>query len=278
MSSQKHRENILDPDFDQLGVGVVYNEKKKAFFVTQDFMKSVILLTEEEAINEMRKRINGLRVKNSLPPLFFSNNADEFARTYSLSKASEKKPPSFPAGFGQTDLFFFAHPSLDQLQESCREKILDKTYESGGLGITFGRNKQYRGGSYFFTLVLFPENKYKSWSSEDIKEIIFSQINKTREKNGLLPLEWDSKLAHHAQKTSMVTFGQKDISSISPPGLRGLAYFFYVTEDPTIFSKKTEGKIVKELSKYSKIGIGVQFGKNREFTRGVFWVSVFLEE
>lgn len=278
MSSQGHRENILNPDFNQLGVGVVYNEKKKAFFVTQDFIERVILLTEEEAANEIRKRINGLRVKNSLPPLSFFNDADEFARTYSLSKASEKKQPSFPAGFGQTDLFFFAHPSLDQLQESCRGKILDKIYETGGLGITFGRNNKYRGGSYFLTLILFPESKYKSWKREDVKEVIFSQINKTREKSGLLPLEWDSKLTHHAQKTSMKTFGQKDISSMPPPGLRGSAYFFYVTEDPTIFSKKTEEKIAKELSKYSRIGIGIQFGKNREFPRGVFWVVVFLEE
>jgi len=241
-------------------------------------MKSVILLSEKEAINEMKKTINGLRINHSLPPLSFSKDADEFAQAYSLSKAAEIAPPSFPAGFGQTDLFFFAHPSLDQLQESCRGKFLDKIYKTGGLGITFGRNKQYRGGSYFLTLVLFPENKYKSWSSENLTETIFSNINKIRKGGGLLPLEWDSKLALHAQTISTKTFGQKDVSSIPPPGVRGFAYFFYVTEDPTIVSKKTEEKIAKELSKYSKIGIGILFGKNQEFPRGVFWVSVFLEE
>ena len=58
MSSPEHRENILDPDFDRIGIGIVYKEKK--YYITQDYLQSLKILGIEEAEKAIQNEINGL--------------------------------------------------------------------------------------------------------------------------------------------------------------------------------------------------------------------------
>lgn len=277
MESPGHRANILDPDFDEVGIGVIFKEGN-GYYTTQDFIRSLELKEEEEVKKEIQKKINSLRGENSLPPLLFLKEADKYAYKYSLQKAEDRPPPASPSHFRQSYIIYITSPSLEKLQSIYEDKILDKIYETAGLGISFGRNKKYPGGSYFITLILFPENKYKSWSNKDLKDTVFRAINKIREKKRFAPLIWDEKLMDYAEETLKIIVAQRNNSSITLPRLQGVTVLSYFTEDPNLLPKGLKEKIENNFITSTGTGIGILFEKNPKFPRGIFWVAIFLWE
>lgn len=277
MESPGHRANILDPDFDEVGIGVVFKENN-GYYTTQDFIRSLELKEEEAVKREIQKKINGLRRENFLPPLLFLKEADKYAYKYSLQKTEDRSPPALPSHFGQAYTIYITSPSLENLRPIYEDKILDKIYETTGLGVSFGRNKKYPGGCYFITLILFAENKYKSWSKKDLKEVVFGTINKIREKKRFAPLKWDEKLMDYAEETLKIVVAQRNNSSITLPRLQGVTVLSYFTEDPNVLPKGLKEKIENNFITSTRTGIGILFDKNPKFPRGVFWVAILLWE
>lgn len=277
MESPGHRENILSPDFDQVGIGVVFKEDK-GYFITQDFRESLLMRDIKEVEEDIQQKINGLRRENSLPPLTFLEEANRYAQKYSLSKFENKPPPQMPSHFGENYILSIASPSLTEAFYGYKEMAMDKIYESAGLGVSFGKNKKYPGGSYFITLILFVENRYKSWSNKDLKDTIFHAINKIRGKKGLNPFEQDTELSSYAEKTIKRVFALRNDSPSVLPKIPGTAILYYITEDPTQLPRRLKENIKNDLKDYKRIGVGILFGKNPEYPRAAFWVSILLKE
>ena len=157
MDSAGHRKNILDPGFDQVGIGVVFR-KNKGYFITQDFRRAMVLKKEKEAKEDIQRDINDLRWENYLPSLSFTKEADDYALKCALNKAKNKAPPPMPGHWRETQFLFITSPTLEGIQSIYRDKVLKKTYTRAGLGVSFGKNSKYPGGCYFITLVLISEN------------------------------------------------------------------------------------------------------------------------
>lgn len=276
MESPEHRKNILGSAFDEVGIGVILMENK-GYFITQDFLRSLKIVDEKVIQTEIQKKINSLRNENSLPPLLFSKEADRYAREYSQKKVEEKPPPPFPSHFGETYITYFSSPSLDEIQPLYRNKILDRIYENAGLGVSFGRNKEYPSGSYFITLILFPENKYKYMNKDNLRKIIFLNLNEVRQKKGLAELRLDKNLSTFAERALKEIIAGKTHLSLPPGNLMQAAFLSYITEDPTLLPKDLKERMEKDFIYYLHIGIGITFKKNKESPRGAFWVTIFLE-
>ncbi len=277
MDSPGHKANVLDPDFDELGIGVVL-KKDKGYYVTQDFIRSLAPKGRIEAEVEVEENINRIRQVHSLPPILFLAEANRFAQQCSINKAEDRSPPPIPSNFGKTEIFSIRSPSFDYVYSKYKDILLDKNYETGGLGIEFSRNEKSPGGAYFITLLLFPENKYKSRSNRELMDIVFRTINDTRESKGLDPLIADKKLAVLAEKALKMIYSQMNNESINLPRLGGSTIISYVTKDPTLLSEGLKVKIENNFSYYTRTGIGILFGKHPNFPRGVFWVAILLEE
>lgn len=275
MKSPGHRENILEPEFDVAGVGVALSENKK-YYVTQDFLLSLVPIDEQEAKKQIQKKINELRKESSLPVLAFQNDADDYARQYSSSKARGELTPPLPAHFGGALILYNSSPSLENVYPVYKEKAMNEIYETAGLGVCFLRNEKNRGGSYFITFLLFPENKYKKWSKEKLREVVFSSINKIRKQARLPLFEQDDRLTIQAEGIASGIYTQRgNIPAILEPG-SGVLYF--VSEDPNILAKGTREKIENDLRNFHRIGIGIVFRKSEEFPRGAFWVAILFKE
>jgi len=199
MDSPGHRANVLDPDFDELGIGVVF-KKDKGYYVTQDFVRALTRKGRIEAEAEIEENINKIRRVYSLPPISFLAEANRFAQQCSINKAKGRPLPSLPSHFGETHFINIRSASFEYVYSKYKDRLLDINYEIGGLGIEFSRNEESPGGTYYITLLLFPENKYKSRSNEDLNEIVFRTINDTRESKGLGSLIEDKQLAVRAEK------------------------------------------------------------------------------
>jgi uncharacterized protein YkwD len=273
MESTEHRENILEPDFDTVGIGIILKEGKD-YYVTQDFLKSFEPKGEKEIKKDIQEIINEVRAKNSLLPLVYREEADKFARILSERKAKQLPLPSFPASFGETHATFITTPTISEANYVL-EEIISSIYEQGGLGIWIGKNKKYPGGAYFITLLLFPKNIYKNMSEEELREIVFQEMNKTREKNGLNYLYQDEGLSYAASKITLLIMSGKNKQFAIPPHLR-INIISYITEGPYMLPTELQEKM--ENAKFKKIGIGILFGMTPKFPRGAFWITIIFEE
>ena len=274
MESADHRENILYPNYDQAGIGVIYNENK-GYYITQDFLQSLEKRGDDEAKELIQKKIDEIRETHSLLPLLYRAEADEFARVFSMRKAEKKLPPPIPDNFGETHIASIATPSLAEADSSFKS-VINTIYATGGVGVQFARNKDYPGGAYFITLLLFPESKYMDMGKEEFGEIVLQTINKIRQKNGLEHLKLDEKLSKEATQISLSIMAQKDKEIAVPPRKGMSRVFCYVTEDPYMLPPTVQEKISNPW--FKKIGIGTLFGKTQKFPKGAFWVTIILEE
>lgn len=277
MNSPGHRTNVLDPDFDELGIGVVF-KKDKGYYVTQDFIRALAPKGRIEAEAEVEENINRIRQVYSLPPISFLAEANRFARQCSINKAEDRSPPPIPSHFGETHLFYTRTPSFEYVYSKYKDKLLDKNYETGGLGIDFSRNEKSPGGAYFITLLLFPESEYKSRSNKDLKEIVLHTINNTRENKGFASLIKDKRLSANAEEALKIIFKQMNTASINIPRFGRATVISYVTKDPTLLPEGLKVRIENNLIDFTRIGIGILFGKNLKFPRGAFWIVILLEE
>lgn len=159
MESPGHRKNILDPNFDQAGIGAVV-KKNKGYFVTQDFRRAPVRRNIRELKTEIQRDINSLRRKNRFPPLDFFSEANEYALKCSQNMEKDRPPPPMPDQFRAIQYYFIRSPALDGIQSFYRDKVLEMRYLTAGLGITFARNEKYPGGCYFITLLLLPGTQH----------------------------------------------------------------------------------------------------------------------
>jgi hypothetical protein len=208
----------------------------------------------------------------------FLAEANGFAQQCSINKAENRSRPPIPSHFGETHVFYTRTPSFEYVYSKYKDKLLDKNYETGGLGIDFSRHEKSPGGAYFITLILFPEKKYKSRNNEDLKEIVFRTINNTRKNKGLLLLKEDIGLATNAKKALRMIYAQKNTSSIAIPRFGGAVVISYVTEDPTLLPGGLKSQLEENFIYYKRIGIGIRFEKDSKYPRGAFWVAILLME
>ncbi len=277
MDSPGHRANIVDPDFDELGIGVVF-KKNKGYYVTQDFIRALAPKGKIEAEAEVEENINRIRRVNSLSPISFLPEANGFAQQCSINKAENRSRPPIPSHFGETHIFYSRTPSFDHVYSKYKEKLLDKNYETAGLGIDFSRHEKNPGGTYFITLILFPEKRYKSRNNEDLKEIVLRTINNTRKNKGLLLLKEDIGLATKAKKALKMIYAQKNTSSIAIPRFGRAVVISYVTENPTLLPGGLKSQFEENFIYYRRIGIGIRFEKDSIYPRGAFWIVILIME
>ena len=275
MDSPGHRENILTPGFDEVGIAAVFREGN-GYYITQDFRRAPLGKSESEVQRDIQYAMNRLRRENNLAPLFFLPEADEYAYRCSLNSEKGSPPPPLPRRFGSTLYHFITSPALDGIESIYAKLILDRKYEKAGLGVSYNRNEKFPGGTYFITILLFPESEYKNMSSEDVQKVTFNKVNEVRKRSSLPAFAWDKKLAVFAEKTAKTIFTQKTFSPAVMPRLGAVKYLTFITEDPAFLPAGAEKQIVNDMARYERAGVGLYFGKDEEFERGAFWVCIIF--
>ncbi len=273
MESPAHRENILDPDFDRIGIGISYKEKK--YYITQDYLQSLDILGIEEAEKKMQNEINRIRLKSSLPPLMFSEDANSAAQSFATKRAKGHPLPNIGDMFGETHIRFITFPSLDAV-ENISEELTNATYRRAGVGTWFGRLKEYPGGTYVIALFLFPDSKYKNMNEQDLAKFALEALNAKRKEQDFPPLKLDKELSKQASYISDQLMRQFRQSNILPDNgmTRRREILSYVTEDLSVWPSELGKKIVRKTLK--SIGLGISYRKKEKSQKITFWVTLIL--
>ena len=269
--SREHRENILDPDFTQIGIGVIHLENK-GYYVTQNFLRSLVQKSNKQVGRIILERINKERRLAELPRLKLWGEAERFAHNLAERKAKGLALPDIPPEYGETRVVFLSTPSLNQ-EEFLFKDAVDPEYNRGALGIWFGKNRDYPGGVYALALLLFAENKQVSLSITDQRKIILDQVNKIRTRYGLKMLTLNEGLTEAAER--MVS--KAALRSEMPlfPDTYRYESLTYGTEDLSLLPASLSSMVKK--SSLRKIGIGLVHRKMRGSLSGTFMVTLLFE-
>lgn len=269
--SREHRENILDPDFTQIGIGVIHMENK-GYYVTQDFLRPLVQKSIKQVSRIILEYINKERRLAELPPLERWKEAERFAQNLAERKANGLALPDIPPEYGETLVVFLSTPRLNQEKFLFKDAV-DPEYNRGALGIWFGKNRDYPGGVYAMSLLLFAENRQVSLSITDQRKIILDQVNKIRTQYGLKMLTLDERLTEAAERMVSKAALRSEMSVF--PDTYRYESLTYGTEDLSLLPASL-GSIVKKSS-LRKIGIGLVHRKMRGSLSGTFMVTLLFE-
>ena len=152
MGSSVHRENMLNPAFDSVGIGVVQGSRG-AYFVTVDFIRSFTPKSRSEIRSMMLGALNAARARARLSPVALVDAVNRIAEGQAQAKASGRDLPRIPITRNRTSTRFFTGLDLDQLAVSVREQDVEG-FGLGGIGSAFRRSGRYPGGAYVVCIIL----------------------------------------------------------------------------------------------------------------------------
>lgn len=272
MESPEHRANILNADFDSVGIGVAYSKDKK-YYITQDFFQSLNVLDADEAEAIIKEEIKKIREENAIPSLSYPKIANTFARSYSRKKAAGQPQFNIANFFGETHIHFLITPELT-MTESIARKISSPAYESGGVGAWFGRLEDYPGGTYIITLFLLPKSPYEGLDEKDFVEITLNAINAKRKEEGLVPLKLDTLSFKNASDLSRQIRDNESGAFVLPERLMNRQVLTYATENLHVWPTDLNPAITNPALR--RIGIGISFRENKETKKMTFWITLIL--
>jgi uncharacterized protein YkwD len=277
MDSPEHKGEILRPEYDRVGIGVAY-EPDKGYYLTQDFVQSIVPLSAGEAEADLKRRINEARAAGGLDPLVFVPEADKVARYYSEKKAGLATPPPAAKLLGEVAINFVTAGTLD-LDAIKLSAVRSPAFEEAGLGVWFGRDPAHLGGAYFITLVLVKTSLYRRMKQDDLRPAFLAALNQPRLRAGLPPLELHSGLSKSADKMSLEIMR----GTPRPPAAASLlarqakiptSIRSYITEDPSLVPPQIEAEVIKIRDR--KIGLGIARGTSDKFPGGAYWVTIIF--
>lgn len=272
MESPEHRDNVLNPKYDTVGIGVVYS-KDQEYFVTQDFSQSLKKLETDEAEKIIQDEITKIRKENALPPLSFQDIANNFARRHSRNRATGKPLQNIAGFFGETHIHFITTPVL-VIPKNISQKISSEMYEIGAVGAWFDRLADYPGGTYLITIFLFPMSQYEGMTEEDFLKIVLEAMNSKRKETRLAPLKLDRRQSRNASGISRQLKDQQAQSYVLPERPMQRQVLSYVTEDPRVWPANLNPVITDPSLR--RIGIGISSKESKETHRLTFWITLIF--
>ncbi len=273
MDSPRHRDNILDPDFTQAGIGVAYAENA-GYYITQDFMHPHEFKSKSETREALKKWINEERKRKSIPSLVFLDDVDSLADRISNTRAKGNVPPLMPKFSTETHIFQILSPSLVGAFIKL-EKAAEAIFDRGAVGIWFDRNEDSPGGAYFITVLLFLKDRFLEMTEESLREVVLSEINKIRQKEGLHQFKLNIVLSVDAQQISCQCLSQNRINPMIPSRLATrYKVSIYSTQDPSLLPKSLLSKVKRILSR--QVGVGICTSLDEEINQRTYWVTVIF--
>ncbi len=251
MRSNGHRENILDPRFDAIGIGVFFKENK-GYYITQDFIASLVAKPEEEFREMLEKQINARRIQKGLLPVPFLEELNTLAHEFSWKKAKGETLPDLPDRYGEILYMIITTPLL-MIDDTDMERIIHPSTTHAGIGIYFDREEKNPGGTYFISFLLLRKSASPDMSPDEIRLRLADEIN-----------------SHMAEKVNI--FKGKAIAL--SPQLNDYQVIPYNTTNPLRIPASVKVKL--NFIRHRKIGIGIVPEEKSEASSQKYWVVLLF--
>ena len=152
MDSPAHRENILNPEFDSVGIGVAIRNGD-TYLVTMDFIKRLTRKSGAEIRTMTLGALNDARAKVRRAPIVLVDSINRIADQLAEAKAVGGEVPEVPLIGRRSPAFFVTGVDLDGMVASVRGLEVEG-FGRGGVGSTFSRSRDYPAGAYVVCIIL----------------------------------------------------------------------------------------------------------------------------
>jgi uncharacterized protein YkwD len=154
MASPGHRENILNPNYTVVGIGVAQNEDG-LYYATQDFAHALPQRSAEQAEDMVADRFDELRKKAGHGPLPRVKNTslhDIACEMANSGKLDPRAPSRFP-GVRASVVFNNSRP--DELPKSAQDIAHQNRFEKFAVGACFTTDRPDNPGGTYYVVMAF---------------------------------------------------------------------------------------------------------------------------
>ncbi len=153
MNSPPHRKNILNPEFDAVGIGVV--RVGENIWVTQDFARQFDVQSPQEARNQVIATFQQARRKANMQPVAVSDEprlqtlACRMAKQGALDTQTPLTWPTVRTATAYTE------SDLSKLPSSAMKMATDPNVQRISVGACFGKSAKYESGMNWVVIVAY---------------------------------------------------------------------------------------------------------------------------
>ncbi len=153
MNSPPHRANILSPNYNAIGVGVMRNGDR--LYATEDFAHRLPDYSEPEADTALQKAITNYAKSLGIPPPARKpqSTIHQMACDMALIDALDTGTPRSIAGC--TACWPGRPPSLEQLPNGVKTVVSQPLNSGYSLGVCFASSVSHPGGVYWIVMVAY---------------------------------------------------------------------------------------------------------------------------
>lgn len=196
MNSQGHRENCLNPEFNEIGIGIAPGPGA-AWYITEDFVRGVARQAATDVRAVVLRALDGARARAGRPAVVRIDELERMAQAFAEAKAAGRQPPALPDFFGETLARFTTGPDPNEIASSLGSADL-RRYGRAGIGVRFTRSAEFPGGGYLVCVLLVADNA--SPTPDDLERLltVLEAVNAVRAQEGLPRLDLDHGLCREA--------------------------------------------------------------------------------
>ena len=153
MASPGHRKNILQPDFNSVGIGVI--RVGPDIWVTQDFAREFERQTEVEARNQVIAAFERARRDAKLPPVAVTDEPRLQTLTCQMAKVGEldsKTPLGWTTIRSATS---YTESDLSHLPSTAMSLVTNPTVLRISVAVCFGKSTKYESGMNWIAIAAY---------------------------------------------------------------------------------------------------------------------------
>jgi len=245
LNSPGHRENVLNPEFDEVGIGVVLSADS-GYFITVDFLASLTPKSDEEVRSFILGRLNEARKRVPAPEIALIPEADGIAASYAGTRSSGREVEANPEVLGLATVHFMMGPDLEEIAGKLAGRA-STSAPAGGIGSWFGRTAEYPSGAYYVCLILLHDNPSQELRSAQMTAAVLEAANGARRALSFEPLVMDSAMSDAAKD-----FLKKAKPRAAPSGAWVAVY---ETQALSAFPESVRSKL--EDKAFGRIGLAI---------------------
>jgi uncharacterized protein YkwD len=150
MSSPPHRDNLLSPNFNVAGIGVV--RKGTQIYVAQDFGDSIATVSVQKAEELVAESVEQLRAQAHMPRLARMSNSSTQASACAMAQADSLSAAVPPSG-AYTLRYTSMQP--EKLPSNISRVIAQRGLKTYSAGTCYARTQKYPNGAYWVVLIFY---------------------------------------------------------------------------------------------------------------------------
>lgn len=154
MKSPPHRENILNPKYTLVGIGIVKDDEG-VYWATEDFAHGIVQRTSDEAEDAVAETFDSLRKKSGNAPLKRGDGAQVHDLACSMSTTGKMDPRRVLALSGVHQAITYTNSRPEQMPASAQQAARSKALSGYAVGACFASDKSNPGGTYFVVMAFY---------------------------------------------------------------------------------------------------------------------------